>query len=146
VLERFTPPARQVLVYAQDEARSLGHDYIGGEHILLGLLSERDGLAARVLGSQGIALEGARTEVVRAAGRRESRTTGQIPFTPGAVAALQGATEEADAMNHGFVGTEHVLLGLLGVRDEAVDDVLARLGSSSDRIRSRVMEMLSGSA
>jgi ATP-dependent Clp protease ATP-binding subunit ClpC len=146
VLERFTPPARQVLVYAQDEARSLGHAYIGGEHVLLGLLSEREGLAARVLGSLGIALEGARTEVARAAGRQESPATGQIPFTPGAVAALQGSTEEADAMNHGFVGTEHVLLGLLAVRDEAVENVLMKLGSSSDRIRVRVMEMLSGAA
>jgi ATP-dependent Clp protease ATP-binding subunit ClpC len=146
VFERFTPPARQVVVHAQDEARSLGHDYIGGEHLLLGLLRERDGLAARVLGSQGIGLEDARAGIARSAGTGESPTTGQIPFTLGAVRALERSSEEADAMNHGFVGTEHVVLGLLAAGDEAAAGVLAELGSSPERIRTRLLEMLSGSA
>jgi ATP-dependent Clp protease ATP-binding subunit ClpC len=146
VFERFTPPARQVVVHALDEARSLGHDHIGGEHLLLGLLHEEDGLAARVLGSLGITLEDARTHGVRPVGSWKPPATSQIPFTPGAKEALELSGDEADEMNHGFIGTEHVLLGLLGVGDEAVEGILAKLGSTPDRIRTRLLEMLSGSA
>jgi ATP-dependent Clp protease ATP-binding subunit ClpC len=134
------------VVRAHDETRSLGHGYIGGEHILLGLLREQDGLAARALGSVGITLEAARTDVVRSIGSRQSPETGQIPFAPEAVRALERATDEADAMNHGFIGTEHLLLGLVGVGDEAVERRLTELGSSCEQIRTRVLEMLSGSA
>jgi ATP-dependent Clp protease ATP-binding subunit ClpC len=146
VFERFTPPARQVLVHAQDEARSLGHDHVGGEHFLLGLLCEQDGLVARVLVSLGFALDDARTQIVRSFGSRESPTTGQIPFTPGAVEALERSTAEADALNHGFVGTEHVLLGLAGVGDETIESLLGELGSSSAQIRAKMLAMMSGSA
>jgi ATP-dependent Clp protease ATP-binding subunit ClpC len=146
VFERFTPPARQVLVYASDEARSLGHDYIGGEHILLGLLREGDGIAARVLVSLGITHQSARTHLVCSIGSRESPTTGQIPFASSAVESLERATAEADSMSHGFIGTEHVLLGLAGVGDETVHAVLAELGSSAEQIRAKVLALLSGSA
>ena len=145
MFERFTPPARQAIVYGQDEARSLGHDHIGGEHILLALLREQNGIAARVLVSLGLTLDDARTQIVRSLGSGESPETGQTPFTPGAVGALERSTAEADAQNHGFVGTEHVLLGLAGVGDENVESLLAGLGSSSAQIRAKVLEMLSGS-
>ena len=115
MFERFTPPARQVVVYAQEESRSLGHDHIGGEHLLVGLLREERGFAARVLGSSGITLEGARMLIVPAPASRETPTTGMTPFTPAAKDALERSNEEADALSHVIVGTEHVLLGLIAV-------------------------------
>jgi ATP-dependent Clp protease ATP-binding subunit ClpC len=112
VFERFTERARQVVVLAQEEARALRHNYIGTEHLLLGLLREEEGLAARVLRSLDVELEAVREQVARIVGTGEEATSGQIPFTPRAKKVLELALREAKAMGHGYIGTEHVMLGL----------------------------------
>src|SRR5881628_3881851 len=113
LFERFTERARQVVVLAQDEARALRHNYIGTEHFLLGLLREEEGLAARVLGFLGITLEEARTQVVRIVGQGEEAVTDQIPFTLRANKVLELALREALSLGHNYIGTEHILLGLV---------------------------------
>ena len=112
MFERFTERARQVVVLAQDEARALKHNYIGTEHILLGLLREEEGLAARVLESLDITVEEVRAQVARIVGQGDEVTTGQIPFTPRAKKVLELALREALSLGHNYIGTEHVLLGL----------------------------------
>jgi ATP-dependent Clp protease ATP-binding subunit ClpC len=107
VFERFTERARQVVVLAQDEARALKHNYIGTEHILLGLLREEEGLAARVLESLDIAVEEVRAQVARIVGQGDEVTTGQIPFTPRAKKVLELALREALSLGHNYIGTEH---------------------------------------
>src|ERR1051325_5982615 len=114
VFERFTERARQVVVLAQEEARGLKHNYIGTEHILLGLLREEEGLAARVLESLEITAEGVRGRVVEIVGRGDEVTTGQIPFTPRAKKVLELALREALSLGHNYIGTEHILLGQIG--------------------------------
>ena len=146
MFERFTPPARQVVVYAQEESRRLGHDHIGGEHILLGLLLEREGISARVLGSLGITLEEAQKHVGPVHDGPEAPATGMTPFMPAAKEALERASDEADALNHAIVGTEHVLLGLIAVGDENVELILSDLNVQPEQIRARVLRMMSGSA
>jgi ATP-dependent Clp protease ATP-binding subunit ClpC len=146
VFERFTPPARQVVVYAQEESQRLGHDHIGGEHILLGLLSGGEGIPARVLGSLGITLEEAQKHVGPVHDGPEAPATGMTPFTPAAKEALERASDEADALNHAIVGTEHVLLGLIAVRDESVELILSDLNVQAEQIRPKVLRMMSGSA
>jgi ATP-dependent Clp protease ATP-binding subunit ClpC len=113
VFERFTERARQVVVLAQEEARILKHNYIGTEHILLGLLREEEGLAARVLESLDITVERVRAQVVRIVGSGEEVTSGQIPFTPRAKKVLELALREALSLGHNYIGTEHILLGLV---------------------------------
>src|SRR5438552_1345501 len=113
VFERFTERARQVVVLAQDEARALKHNYIGTEHILLGLLREEEGLAARVLESLDITVEEVRAQVARIVGQGDAVTTGQIPFTPRAKKVLELALREALSLGHDYIGTEHILLGLV---------------------------------
>src|SRR4051795_13362650 len=112
MFERFTERARQVVVLAQHEARTLRHNYIGTEHLLLGLLREEEGLAARVLGELGVTLEGSREQVANIVGEGDEGTTGQIPFTPRAKRVLELSLSEATALGHGYVGTEHLLLGM----------------------------------
>src|SRR5882762_7890566 len=109
MFERFTERARQVVVLAQDEARALKHNYIGTEHILLGLLREEEGLAARVLESLEITLEGVRAKVVQMVGEGDEVTTGQIPFTPRGKKVLELGMHEAVSLGHGYIGTEHIL-------------------------------------
>ena len=113
MFERFTEKARQVVVLAQDEAQALGHNYIGTEHLLLGLLREREGLAARVLHSLDVTVEEVRAQVARIVGRGDEVRAGMIPFTPRAKKALELALREAQALGHNYIGTEHVLLGLV---------------------------------
>jgi ATP-dependent Clp protease ATP-binding subunit ClpC len=132
MFERFTERARQVVVLAQEEARTLKHNYIGTEHILLGLLREEEGLAARVLESLDITVERVRAQVVRIVGSGEEVTSGQIPFTPRAKKVLELALREALSLGHNYIGTEHILLGL--VREN--EGVAARILLDFDATRS----------
>jgi ATP-dependent Clp protease ATP-binding subunit ClpC len=145
VFERFTERARQVVVLAQDEARSLRHNFIGTEHLLLGLLREEEGIAARVLDELGVTLAAVRAEVGKVGGGDEA-TTGQIPFTPSAKKTLECALREAVGMRHDYIGTEHILLGLTHVDECVALKVLAGLGVEPDHVRDRVIGMLSGRA
>src|ERR687891_742939 len=129
MFERFTERARQVVVLAQEEARTLKHNYIGTEHILLGLLREEEGLAARVLESLDITTERVRSQVVRIVGSGEEVTSGQIPFTPRAKKVLELALREALSLGHNYIGTAHILLGF---------------DADSEKIRNEVIRMLSG--
>src|ERR687898_951873 len=122
MFERFTERARQVVVLAQEEARTLKHNYIGTEHILLGLLREEEGLAARVLESLDITVERVRAQVVRIVGSGEEVTSGQIPFTPRAKKVLELALREALSLGHNYIGTEHILLGL--VRENEIERIM----------------------
>ncbi|HSP72233.1 MAG TPA: Clp protease N-terminal domain-containing protein [Gaiellaceae bacterium] len=145
MFERFTERARQVVVLAQDEARSLKHDYIGTEHILLGLLREEEGLAARTLASLGIGLEEVREQVARIVGMGDEEVhTGQIPFTPRAKKVLELALKEALALGHKCIGTEHVLLGLARENEGVAARILLDLGADAERVRDEVIRQLGG--
>jgi ATP-dependent Clp protease ATP-binding subunit ClpC len=144
VFERFTERARQVVVLAQDESRTLGHDYIGTEHILLGLLREQEGLAARVLESLDLTIEEVRAQVVSIVGLGETAATGQIPFTPHAKEALEFSLREALSLGHDWIGTEHVLLGLVRATDGVAARILLDFGADADTIRNEVIRMMSG--
>jgi ATP-dependent Clp protease ATP-binding subunit ClpC len=144
VFERFTERARQVVVLAQDEARALKHNYIGTEHILLGLLREEEGIAARVLGSLDVTLEGARDQVARMVGQGDEVTAGQIPFTPRGKKVLELALREAVSMSHSYIGTEHLLLGLVRETGGVAARVLLDLGADAERIRNEVVRLLGG--
>ena len=133
MFERFTERARQVVVLAQDEARALKHNYIGTEHILLGLLREEEGLAARVLESLDITVEEVRAQVARIVGQGDEVTTGQIPFTPRAKKVLELALREALSLGHNYIGTEHILLGLLEEEKSQGGGTLAGLGITEER-------------
>jgi ATP-dependent Clp protease ATP-binding subunit ClpA len=144
VFERFTERARQVVVLAQDEARGLGHGYIGTEHLLLGLLREEEGLAARLLESLDVTLEEVRAQVTRIVGEGQDVTTGQIPFTPRAKKVLELSLREALSLGHNWIGTEHVLLGLVR-EDEGVAAVILRdFDADAETIRNEVIGSLSG--
>jgi ATP-dependent Clp protease ATP-binding subunit ClpC len=144
VFERFTERARQVVVLAQEEARTLKHNYIGTEHILLGLLREEEGLAARVLESLDITVERVRAQVVRIVGSGEEVTSGQIPFTPRAKKVLELALREALSLGHNYIGTEHILLGLVRENEGVAARILLDFDADSDKIRNEVIRMLSG--
>jgi ATP-dependent Clp protease ATP-binding subunit ClpC len=139
VFERFTPNARQVLALAADEARELHRDYIGTEHLVLGLIREQDGLAAQTLDELGVTAAGIRAQLEAAAGER--RETGQIPFLSSAKRALDAAVEQADAMMHSRIGTEHVLLGIV---DDAESVGSRALGVAPERVRSHLLGLLGG--
>jgi ATP-dependent Clp protease ATP-binding subunit ClpC len=144
LFERFTERARQVVVLAQEEARTLKHNYIGTEHILLGLLREEEGLAARVLESLDITTERVRSQVVRIVGSGEEVTSGQIPFTPRAKKVLELALREALSLGHNYIGTEHILLGLVRENEGVAARILLDFDADSDKIRNEVIRMLSG--
>src|SRR6059036_3038020 len=144
VFERFTERARQVVVLAQDEARALKHNYIGTEHILLGLLREEEGLAARVLESLDITVEEVRAQVARIVGQGDEVTTGQIPFTPRAKKVLELALREALSLGHNYIGTEHILLGLVRENEGVAARILLDFDADSEKIRNEVIRMLSG--
>jgi ATP-dependent Clp protease ATP-binding subunit ClpC len=147
MFERFTERARQVVVLAQDEARQLKHNYIGTEHLLLGLLREEEGLGARVLESLGVTLEVVRDQVARIIGMGDDdRTTGQIPVTPRANKVLELSLREARTMNHNYIGTEHILLGLARENDGVAMRILLDLGADAERIRNAVIQLLGGVA
>ena len=144
MFERFTERARQVVVLAQEEARTLKHNYIGTEHILLGLLREEEGLAARVLESLDINVERVRAQVVRIVGSGEEVTSGQIPFTPRAKKVLELALREALSLGHNYIGTEHILLGLVRENEGVAARILLDFDADSEKIRNEVIRMLSG--
>jgi ATP-dependent Clp protease ATP-binding subunit ClpA len=144
VFERFTERARQVVVLAQEEARGLGHRYIGTEHILLGLLREEEGLAARVLANLGVTLEDVRGRVVAIVARGESEPSGQIPFTPRAKKVLERALREALSLGHNHIGTEHILLGLVREKEGVAVQILLDLDADLEQVHREVISMLAG--
>jgi ATP-dependent Clp protease ATP-binding subunit ClpC len=146
VFERFTKRARQVVVYAQDEARALKHNYIGTEHLLLGLMREEEGPAARVLEGLDFTVEEVRAQVTRIVGEGEETTSGQIPFTPRAKKALELSLREALALGHNYIGTEHVLLGLVRVNEGVASRILLEFDADADKVRSRVLRSLGAPA
>jgi ATP-dependent Clp protease ATP-binding subunit ClpA len=144
-LERFTERGLQVVVEAREEARELRHSHVGSEHLLLGLLREGDGVAARVLASLGVTLERARVEVTRrVASADEPPTPGQIPFTPRARQVLERAIREALSLGHNYQGTEHILLAIASVGEGEAINALQALDVDAETIRRAVMELLSG--
>ncbi|MFM9019111.1 MAG: ATP-dependent Clp protease ATP-binding subunit [Actinomycetota bacterium] len=144
MFERFTERARQVVVLAQEEARTLKHNYIGTEHILLGLLREEEGLAARVLEGLEITVEEVRAQVIRIGGSGAEDTSGQIPFTPRAKTVLELALREALSLGHNYIGTEHILLGLVRENEGVAARILADFDADSEKIRNEIIRMLSG--
>ena len=145
MFERFTESARQVVVLAQEEARALRHDYIGTEHLLLGLLREEDGLAARVLVNLGLQVERVRAQIERIVGSGEETPSGQIPFTPRAKQVLELALREALSLGQNYIGPEHILLAL-GRENESVGTRIMRdFDADPEKVRNAVMYALSGS-
>jgi ATP-dependent Clp protease ATP-binding subunit ClpC len=144
VFERFTGRARQVVVCAQDEALQLRHGYIGTEHLLLGLLREQHGVAARVLESLGVRVEEVRAQVARIVGEGDEVTSGQIPFTPRAKKVLELGLREARALGHDFIGTEHILLGIACENAGVASQILLDAGADADAIRAGVSRALGG--
>jgi hypothetical protein len=142
MFERFTERARQVVVLAQEEARALEHNYIGTEHVLLGLVREEEGLAARALESLGITVERVRAQVVRIVGSAEEVTSGPIPFTPRARKVLELALREALSLGQNYIGTEHILLGLVRENEGVAARILLDFDADSEKIRNRIMGML----
>src|ERR1035438_468156 len=142
MFERFTERARQVVVLAQEEARTLKHNYIGTEHILLGLLREEEGLAARVLESLDITVDRVRAQVVRIVGSGEEVTSGQIPFTPRAKKVLELGLREALSLRHDYIGTEHLLLGLIREREGLGARLLTQAGVDLLSLRMRVLDLV----
>jgi len=143
LFERFTERARQVVVLAQEESRALRHIYIGTEHILLGLLREEEGLAARVLQSLGITVERVRDQVAQIIGRGEEPPVDMFPFTPRAKKVLELALREALSLGHNYIGTEHILLGLLRENEGIAVRILIKLDAKPETIRNEVIRMLS---
>ena len=147
MFERFTDRARRVVVLAQDEARMLNHNYIGTEHILLGLIHEGDGVAAKALESLGISLQAVRAQVEEIIGRGpEPPPAGHIPFTPRAKKVLELSLREALQLGHTYIGTEHILLGLIREGDGVAAQVLVGLGVDLNRARQQVIQLVTGRA
>src|ERR1700710_338812 len=146
MFERFTDRARRVVVLAQEEARMLNHNYIGTEHILLGLIHEGEGVAAKALESLGISLEGVRQQVEEIIGLGQQAPSGHIPFTPRAKKVLELSLREALQLGHNYIGTEHILLGLIREGEGVAAQVLVKLGADLSRVRQQVIQLLSGYA
>ena len=144
MFERFTDRARRVVVLAQEEARMLNHNYIGTEHILLGLIHEGEGVAAKALESLGISLEGVRAQVEEIIGQGQQAPSGHIPFTPRAKKVLELSLREALQLGHNYIGTEHILLGLIREGEGVAAQVLVKLGADLNRVRQTVIQLLSG--
>jgi ATP-dependent Clp protease ATP-binding subunit ClpC len=146
VFERFTDRARRVVVLAQEEARVLNHDYIGTEHILLGLIREGGGVAYQALSQMGVSLVQVRAAIEQMIGEGQRAPTGHIPFTPRAKKVLELSLREALQLGHTYIGTEHILLGLVREGEGVAAQVLERYGANMDRVRHTVVELLSGYA
>ncbi|MEY4970545.1 MAG: hypothetical protein RLZZ277_776, partial [Actinomycetota bacterium] len=144
MFERFTDRARRVVVLAQEEARMLNHNYIGTEHILLGLIHEGEGVAAKALESMGISLDAVRAQVEEIIGQGQQAPSGHIPFTPRAKKVLELSLREALQLGHNYIGTEHILLGLIREGEGVAAQVLVKLGADLNRVRSTVIQLLSG--
>jgi ATP-dependent Clp protease ATP-binding subunit ClpC len=142
MFERFSDPARRVVVLAQEEARLLNHNYIGTEHILLGVIHEGEGVAARALRSLGIDLDAVRQEVEEIIGRGGSSPSGHIPFTPRAKKVLELSLREAMQLGHNYIGTEHILLGLLREGEGVACQSLVKLGANLATVRARVLQFV----
>jgi ATP-dependent Clp protease ATP-binding subunit ClpA len=146
MFERFTDRARLVVVLAQEEARILNHDYIGTEHLLLGLIRESDGVAAEALESLGISLDAVRQQVGEIIGQGQQAPSGHIPFTPRAKKVLELSLREATQLGHDHIGTEHILLGLIREGDGVAAQVLVKLGADLNRVRQQVIQLVTGGA
>ncbi len=144
MFERFTDRARRVVVLAQEEARMLNHNYIGTEHILLGLIHEGEGVAAKALESMGTSLDAVRAQVEEIIGQGQQAPSGHIPFTPRAKKVLELSLREALQLGHNYIGTEHILLGLIREGEGVAAQVLVKLGADLNRVRSTVIQLLSG--
>jgi ATP-dependent Clp protease ATP-binding subunit ClpA len=144
MFERFTDRSRRAVVLAQEEARILSHNYIGTEHILLGLIHEGEGVAARALKSLGIGLEAVRQQVEAIIGPGQQAPPGHIPFTPRTKKVLELALREATRLGHNYIGTEHILLGLIREGEGVAAQVLVRLGADPNRVRRQVIQLLHG--
>jgi ATP-dependent Clp protease ATP-binding subunit ClpA len=146
MFERFTDRARRVVVLAQEEARLLNHDYVGTEHLLLGLAHEGQGVAAKALELLGIRLEAVRAQVEEVIGQGQRAPSGHVPFTPRAKKVLELSLREAQQLRHNYIGTEHLLLGLVREGHGVAAQVLVKLGADLSRVRQQVIQLLSGSA
>ena len=144
MFERFTDRARRVVVLAQEEARMLNHNYIGTEHILLGLIHEGEGVAAKAMEGMGISLEAVRAQVEEIIGQGQQAPSGHIPFTPRAKKVLELSLREALQLGHNYIGTEHILLGLIREGEGVAAQVLVKLGADLNRVRQQVIQLLSG--
>jgi ATP-dependent Clp protease ATP-binding subunit ClpC len=144
MFERFTDRARRVVVLAQQEARDLDHNYIGTEHILLALLDEGQGVAANALTAMGISQDAARQRVEEVIGRGQGASPGHIPFTPRAKKVLELSLRQALQLGHHYIGTEHILLGVIAEGDGVGAHVLVDLGADLDRTRQQVVQILTG--
>lgn len=145
MFERFTERARRVVVYAQEEARMLNHNYLGTEHLLLGLIREEEGVAAKVLESLNISLDDVRSQVEDIVGKGTTQTVGHIPFTPRARKVFELSLREALQLGHNYIGTEHILLGLLREGEGVAARVLSNLGADLETVRGQVVQLLGGS-
>src|SRR3990170_4247315 len=141
MFERFTDRARRVVVLAQEEARMLNHSYIGTEHILLGLIHEGEGVAARALEAVGVSLDEVRGDVEEIIGRGDQRPRSHIPFTPRAKKVLELSLREALQLGHNYIGTEHVLLGLIREGEGVGAQVLVKRGATLERVRGEVVAL-----
>ncbi|MFW0180006.1 ATP-dependent Clp protease ATP-binding subunit [Rothia sp. CCM 9417] len=144
MFERFTDRARRVIVLAQEEARMLNHNYIGTEHILLGLIHEGEGIAARALESLGVSLAAVRDQVQDIIGSGAQASSGHIPFTPRAKKVLELSMREAIQLNHGYIGTEHILLGMVRANEGVGNQILTQLGAEPAKVRQTVMDLIAG--
>ncbi|MDR2973647.1 MAG: ATP-dependent Clp protease ATP-binding subunit [Propionibacteriaceae bacterium] len=144
MFERFTDRARRVVILAQDEARAMNHNYVGTEHILLGLIHEGEGVAAKALGQLGITLDGARAQVEEIIGKGSQAPAGHIPFTARAKRVLELSLREALQLNHPYIGTEHILLGVLREGEGVASQVMIKMGADLGQVRETVLSMLSG--
>src|ERR1700709_618953 len=144
MFERFTDRARRVVVLAQEEAKMLNHNYIGTEHILLGLIHEGEGVAAKALESLGISLDSVREQVQDIIGQGQQQPTGHIPFTPRAKKVLELSLREALQLGHNYIGTEHILLGLIREGEGVAAQVLVKLGADLNKVRQQVIQLLNG--
>src|SRR3954452_12742867 len=144
MFERFTDRARRVVVLAQEEARMLNHNYIGTEHILLGLIHEGEGVAAKALESLGISLEAVREQVQEIIGQGQQAPSGNIPFTPRAKKVLELSLREALQLGHNYIGPKHILLALIREGEGVAAQVLIKLGADLNRVRQQVIQLLSG--
>ncbi len=144
MFERFTDRARRVVVLAQEESRLLNHNFIGTEHLLLGLVEEGEGVAAQALRALGIRLDAVRDQVEEMIGRGESTPSGHIPFTPRAKKVLELALREALQLGHNYIGTEHILLGLVREGEGVAAQVLVKMGADLERVRLEVVQILAG--
>jgi ATP-dependent Clp protease ATP-binding subunit ClpC len=144
MFERFTDKARRVVVLAQEESRLMNHNYIGTEHILLGLLHEGEGVGAKALESMDISLDAVRQQVEKMIGQGETAPTAHIPFTPRAKKVLELSLRESKQLGHNYIGTEHILLGLIREGEGVAAQVLEKLGADPNKVRQQVVKLLSG--